>query len=308
MPKESIYIDCVITCPSDAVLPKDCIFNQTLTNPLLGKASDYKLIIESFNIDRVYTPLFTYNNDWVISFGLDSLIVPFIARDTPLTSAYPGNTVYSIYQMQAMINETLSTLHISVGNIGDPPFLNYDSGPSLWSFYIPQVYPSTIYFNSILYDLFLGLDRFFASTATPRQFAILNNSTPLNSVVIGATTYNRQLSSFSTDFTLPDVIGIVITSSSLPARDGQLAVDTVSSEIKNSILQTFFTITQEEPLSLDPFQYTSPQMKYEIDLLSNSDLRQITFEINLLRRDGSITRHKLIAGERASVKLLFRKN
>lgn len=303
------YIECVIFNESDTE-GKTATFNQTLLSPLLNKASDYYMEIESFNLDRISIPILDYKNDWIITFernGVDyQETCQYITRGTSFVS---NQGVYNLNQFQDIINQTLESLHnISggSGNIGvGAPFLRLNPVTRLFSMYISTGYDADIYFNTPL-NSFFSFDVIFSGFTTDKTAQIRNVPNLFNQVTLAGTDYNQIIAIENTLWLLNDLIGVIITSNSLPVQKEIVSFGDNSTFISNSVLQRFFQIFNiSEETSKLPLNYVSEQDNYLIDLVSPLPLSTIGFTFNILYKNNDIIPLLLEPKTRGELKLKF---
>lgn len=286
-------------------------FSQALTAPLLEKASDYYVLIQSFTIDRISLPIFTYNDNYIITFdvgGVDStLVVPFISRD----STSKNQSVYSINQFMDMLNSAFKTLQTMSGATGDlgtgPPFIQYDPNDSnKFNLYIPTGYTADIFFNRDLLNLF-KFDAELFGVGIPKAGRIINKVDPFNIINISGTNYNIIENQEDTLWRLNDVRGLILSTNTLPITKEIISFeDQQSNYISTNTLQRFFEIINiSEGVQSIPFEYVSQYDNYLVDLNSPNALNNIGFSINVLYKDDSIKPLQLEPGAEASVKFKF---
>jgi len=301
------YLECTIRNNNDTIL-KVADFNQSLTAPLIEKASDYYVLIQSFNIDRISLPIFTYQNNFVITFergGDFTINVPFINRGGVT------NGVYYVNQLVQMLNAALTAGHTASGASGtignDPPFIYYNPDVSnKFTLYIPTGYNADIYFNESLADLFAFESEFLGYNLV-KSYRIINRLDQFNANTISGTEYNEMENQEDTLWRLSDVRGLIITTNTLPITKEIISFeDQQSNYISTNVLQRFFQLIDVgEGVQSIPFEYVSQYDNYLVDLISPNALTNIGFTINVLYKDDRILPLLLEPGEEASIKLKF---
>jgi len=306
-PDSVTYIDCVIVNDTPSFIP--AIFNQTLTAPLVDKASDYYLLIQSLNFDREFLPILRWRpNTYFMSFDVGGVIttleVPYISRGTTTSDG-----IYELTVIADMMNSALQTLHTTTGATAptgnDPPVFRYDSLAKQFSIYIPKDYTADIYFNDALNRLF-AFDVFYDLANEPVTARVINYSNPWNDGGIlgpGLTEYNMIPSLENTNWRITDIKGVVISSNTFPVNKEIVAIASESSYVTSNVLQRFFEVVDiGEGTQPVPFQYVSEYDSYLIDMVSPKPLTNIGFEVSVLYDDESTELLQIDPGRSGSVK------
>lgn len=303
------YLQCVIK-NDDTQSTKIAEFNQSLTAPILNKASDYYCLIESFSLDSLALPIFTYKDNFVITFerlGVDyTEVVPYLSRGL---STIP-NSIYNLFQFTDMINATLASLHTlsgASGSVGsEPPFLRYrENTINKFSFYIPTGYDADVFINADLDDLFT-FDSIYLGIGTNKTAQLRNVATPFNQETVSSTNYNVLQNQDDTLWRFNDLRGIIISTNTLPITKEIITYGDQSSYISTNVMQRFFEITNiGEGVQKVPLEYVSEYDNYLIDLISPQPLNSIGFRVDVLYKDDTRQPLLLYPNGEASVKLKF---
>lgn len=303
------YLECTIKNTTTDQL-KVADFNQALTSPLLEKASDYYVLIQSFSLDRISLPIFTYLDNFIITFRVGAvdfpLVVPFISR-LPISVK---QEVFYVEQLVDMLNAAFASLHVTAGSAGAvPPFIHYyPSEPNKFTLFIPDAYNGNteIYFNRELLDAF-SFDAELYGFGTNKAGKILVPDNLLNSITLGGNVYRQVLNQEDTLWRLNDVRGLIISTNTLPIVKEVISFDDQPSNyISTNVLQRFFELVNiGEGVQGVPFEYVSTYDTYLVDMISPNALNNIGFTINVVYKDDRVLPLMLEPGEEASLKLKF---
>lgn len=304
------YLECVIR-NDDPQTTKVAEFNQTLTAPMLNKASDYYCLIQSFSIERTALPIFTYLDNFIITFerlGIDYIeVVPYLNRGVSLGG---DNGVYNLFQFTDMINASLTNLHTLSGASGSvgtgAPFLRYEPNTAnKFTFYIPTGYDGDIFFNAILDDLFT-FDTEYYGLGTNKTAEIRNVATPFNQETVSGTDYNVISNQDDSLWRFNDIRGVIVTTNTLPITKEIISFGNESNYISTNVMQRFFEIINiGEGVQPVPLEYVSEYDNYLIDLISPQPLNNIGFRVDILYKNDTVRPLILQPFGEASLKLKF---
>lgn len=342
--EDTIYFNAVVNNPN-ATVPsnwKYATFDQTRTDNIVDKASDYYLAVARFELPGHYIPLHIFPiqfgqsdpNLSVYSVTLEyngvasQQYLNFVTSDesaTVPTTADPEQIVgpyYFVYTYQHLLkllntafSDALSNLAGAPGGAA-PPVMSYDASTKLFTLEAMVEYydideaaiPIYIYMNTKLYILFQG---FFVNT--------------LNSDVTGGAPDGKdvqfQIENFSTA-TYDDLFyyitqnyisisnwnpfkRIVFISSGMPIQSEYIPTSDDASE---KVLVDFRPDESSQEDIRSVYQYT-PQFYRLIGLTSNLPLRRVAFRIYWEDKDNNFYLLKIPFLQQMSVKFaLIRKN
>lgn len=286
-------------------------FQSDRNEYLVSAASDYYLIVESFELPNQALPIFNFDNTPVggvspyavtIELGGVLYITPLEFEDRG-DLVNPSNTnsgkIYFVDQFLVMVNNALIDSATAAG-VG-APFMEYDENNEKFSITRPGANPTgTIYFTNDLYRLFFGLDAKFNGYGTSDH---TDWELQLDTII------NLKLvQDCKSLFNWSDVQSVFLFSNTLPVLE-----ENFTNRIGNGQDEKFKIINDFKPIKVaescidrSPWRYESDFPRL-IDLRSDVKLYSVDFTFEVLDNNGNLTRIAIPPGETVTVKFRFAK-
>lgn len=333
---EDVYVNITIHNNSDGVINAE--FAETRRQPLFNKQSDYKMSIVRMDMPSTNVPYFTYDNDMSVTLRHDASNT--IARENlQLIKTYfnseiaSQSTIWSTGQMLQMINNALfdayDALDVNVGDTLRAPWFEYDSESKRFVLYADLAYEDTdpnrveVWVNSNLYDRLFpsfdvvtmgenlpdGMDVRFRFIKSQGYYNVVTyaNPPPVPTPPLYPDNYVfRIVQDFDTTGNWYDFYKIVVLSRDMNIR--KEFVSTLGSEGNTNQLAVVTDFTYDFPTNnADRITYV-PTAEYRwMDLLNNTPLDKLSFQLFYQTESTSLIPVKLKPQQTVNLKVLFRK-
>lgn len=310
---DNVYVDVQLTNESaDNIMIAQ--YSTTRSNPILEKANDYYLAIARFEIPNNDIPLFLFKDNTysltMVNGGVSSKV--FLEY-----TAAPGNLSRSIYTVQEFIDSLNRAITTSCGNVGiaEIPrvYLNRsnqlqgikfsDNANWLGAGTTPVW---QIWMNWELFYFFQTMQVYFSGAFNPANglsYRILVKDNYDGNYVAGIG-YNMTQETPLLSLYI-SVLNIIIATTSLPVSAELVAIK------KGDTSSTFNTVADFAPGQLanfsdnfTPYIY-NPQFYRLVDLLSNSQLNKLDFQIYYTDADGNVSPLYLLPTQKMTIKFIF---
>lgn len=316
-------------------------YNDSRTDPIVDRASDYKLALVKFNIRTDYIPMF-YNNE-------KTFIIYFYYRpDNILISQPIQQNSLPTYSQEEFISRSpdslnegfvtgfnaLITAYEAIHGAGtwtsDPlrpqvaPGMQFQPGDNLFTMFVDErsitgaTYEIEYYFSFDLARLFTGLPQQTPQTFTTpslpygsEQYYFGYNTTHSNIAPIpGATGYNFVSSTTIYDCTglWYEISRIIITSNNLATRRNYIGVGSGGqSNVELPIITDFTFVTDNGPQNNPTTWYEyQPSGPYRwIDIFGDNAVNKINLQFYYATANGVINPLFVLPGDSYSFTLLF---
>lgn len=320
----AVYYDAFV--PNSNSFPVPARFTSQQSRSILNDARGRSCAIERFTVPATSIPIRNYNTvDYVITFrynGVDySSVVPYISFNL----LDPTVALYSIFQFLNMVNDALSALYIaSLATLADPlfpgggePFLTFDNTTRMFSIYFlngswtsDNVNGATLFFSDVLYQMFYGLPAKKTNILPPTNLVwqmISSNFKGINVVTINAKNYNKMDQNFSSLWSWPDVVGVVIVSNSPTTKLEYVNNPNTLNSLDNqrAILTNFEAIVTNNFLTESVYQYQPQGGLRFMDLIGENFINLLDFQVFYKNKQGLLFPLLINANSYFSFRLKF---
>lgn len=338
---EDVYLNVTIHNNENAVI--NASFQETRRQPLFADQSNYKMSIIRMDMPSTSVPYFTYDNDMsvTLTYPAGGLI-----SEQPLTlipvyfdpSIAQQNTIWSTGQMLEMVNNALAAAYadLVIQSGGLPgtapqfaPWFVYDSESKRFVLYADLEHADNnanrieVWVNTNLYDRLIpsfdvetygenlanGQDVRFRFAIDPGFTNVVEyaNPPPIPSPPVYPTNYVfRLVQDYDTTGNWYDFYKIVVISRDINVRKEYVSSRRSDGSTNQLAIVTDFTY--DFPTNnADRITYV-PSAEYRfMDLLNNTPLDRLSFQIFYQTEDTKLVPVRLKPGESVNLKILFRK-
>lgn len=320
--KDHVYCELTVENDIGATSLKPCEYNETRTKSIIRDPSEYKLAVESFYLSTNAFALFEFKvGDYIITvediFGTDyqQIVQPPVG---PVFPAIPDKKfIFDVYTFLDLVNESLQTLYTTGGFAFNAPFLYFDSSYKLIQFYKDVNDTNRIWFNSPLGFYFQNLHIDFSNitfnSINGKDVEILwDNPYQINTRNIGGNDFILNQDSFQrVNENWFNISKVYITSRTLNCRDYHIGFETLNEErpaglpYELNVIASFFVSRFNNPT--EPIVFNLPNNTNYSDILSNTPLIRLDFQIFVQTYSGDLFLVNLIPGSVCSLRLHFTK-
>lgn len=316
-------------------------YRDTRTDPIVSRASDYKLAVVKFNIRTDLIPMFTYEKKSFI-------VYMYYSPDNILITQQVQPTVGVVYsqeeflnQLPGGLNDSLSsafyaviaayeTIHGAGTWTSDPlrpqfpPGMQFDPVSGLFSMLVDErsisgaTHEIQTFMSQDLGRLFTGLSvtPFFSSPSLPngtQKFLFWYNFSRTNIIPVpsgGGINYVTNTGVYNSTGLWYEISRIIITSNSLACRRNFIGAGSGSqSDVQLPILTDFTFITDNGPQNNPTTWYEyQPSGPYRwVDIFGDGPVNRIDLQFYYATSDGTIKPLYVQPGDSFSFTLLFAK-
>lgn len=305
-----IYFNAAIS--NNKNVPIQARYIQNRSQNIVDRASDYYMAITRFDVPHDDIAIFNFNqDDYFVTIGNKTEQLVYVDQGNPFTTLdarFQG--IYTFQQFLDSINNAFTIAHNTApASPGNPPRVVLEED-GRFSFQIDELYTESIFLNEKLRKFFISINGIFLSYTDPIGFEVLygpvvDNLFPYEAPLVG--NYYKMLQETKSQFEWSNIIGIVITTTSMPCIKeyvGNLTGIDSSTEVQ---AVTDFIPIQNAGESYDRSNwiYNSGSGYRLVQLQSDSALRNIDFVVQLVNRAGFLFPSSISPGSSASVKFMF---
>lgn len=291
-------------------------YSTTRSNPIIPKSNDYYLAIAKFQIPNNNIPLFVFKDNTYYVTMVNGAVESKVAL---VYTAPPGNipkTIYTIQEFLDTFNTAISTACANVGiPVPDEPKvvlnrttqLQYISFSDNANWLGGGVTPTwQMWMNWELFYFFETIQVYYAGQYDPvdgKAYRILVKNNYDGNYVPGLEYKMSQETPLLSLYI--SILNVIVATTTLPVSAELIAIrsgDTSS---------TFNTISDFTPGQLanysdnfTPYVY-NPQFYRLVDLLSNTGLNKLDFQIYYSDADGNVFPLYLLPSQKLTIKFIF---
>jgi hypothetical protein len=289
-------------------------FSTNRTDEILVKPVDYEVQAKSFNIDLHGTPLISSSNQWKIIIQTTNL--PFNSPPQYYSGFLSNQVIFDPTDFVSNVNSTLNDIITDMKNDipllqglpdpkvtftqnGDISFFTLNVPDSYYSTAAPDPYSIAIFFDNNV-NRALNIPSFPSKIFTDGDYhRVILDRNDFTTKVVNSITYYYVNGSLPASFS--DIDQIVLESKSIPLQN---TLEGTQKDIETKILK----IVRPSYKELNELRITREYTQEDYySLISHYPLKQIDFEISIIRTSGEKEVLTLLPTNSLSCNIEFKK-